>query len=280
MSSNVTKAVIPVAGLGTRFLPFTKSVPKALLPILDTPVIEFIVKEAIEAGLHDITLVISPGQSQVEEYFEPSPYLEQQLRERKREDLLKKIYPFHKHANVVAVKQAEPLGLAHALLMAEEQVKNEPFVVLLGDDLFFGSPSPSKQLIEAFKTSKKSIIALKEVSKEEVVHYGIVDIIKSNNLIHQIKNIVEKPKESEAPTTLAIPGRYIFTPDIFAYIKRLKEKRNAEYPLTDALLQMAKDSNLFAVEVSATRFDVGQVPGYLQATLSLARERRLFPKNV
>ena len=164
--------------------------------------------------------------------------------------------------------------------MAEEQVKNEPFVVLLGDDLFFGSPSPSKQLIEAFKTSKKSIIALKEVSKEEVVHYGIVDIIKSNNLIHQIKNIVEKPKESEAPTTLAIPGRYIFTPDIFAYIKRLKEKRNAEYPLTDALLQMAKDSNLFAVEVSATRFDVGQVPGYLQATLSLARERRLFTKNV
>lgn len=275
ISSTVTKAIIPVAGLGTRFLPFTKSVPKALLPILDTPVIEFIVKEAIEAGVHEITLVTSPGQSQVEEYFEPSPYLEQQLQSRNREDLLKKIYPFHKHATIVAVKQTEPLGLAHALLMAEEQVKNEPFVVLLGDDLFFGSPSPSKQLIEAFKATNKSIIALKEVPKEEVIHYGIVDIERNKNFIHKINNIIEKPKQNEAPTNLAIPGRYIFTPEIFDYIKELKTKKNGEYQLTDALLNMAKDSKLFAIEASATRFDVGQVPGYLQATINLAKERGL-----
>lgn len=223
--------------------------------------------------------MISPGQSQVEEYFEPAPYLEQQLKERKREDLLDKVYQFHKHANIVAVKQAEPLGLANALLTAEEQVKDEPFVVLLGDDLFRGNPSPSKQLIEAFKATKKSILALKEVNEKEVVYYGIVDIIKSNNLIHQIKNIVEKPKQNEAPTNLAIPGRYIFTPDVFTYIKKLNQKKNGEYQLTDALLQMAKDSNLFAIEVSATRYDVGQVPGYLQATLSLARERGLLPNK-
>lgn len=245
------------------------------MPILDTPVIEFIVREAIEAGLHEITLVTSPGQAQVEEYFEPSPYLEQQLKDRKREDLIQKLYPFHKHANIVAIKQNEPLGLAHALLMAEEQVKDEPFVVLLGDDLFFGSPSPSKQLIEAFNSTNKSILALKEVPKEEVIHYGIVDIIKNDNFIHKIKNIIEKPKQSEAPSNLAIPGRYIFTPEVFDYIKELKTKKNGEYQLTDALLNMAKDSKLYAIEVSATRFDVGQVPGYLQATLSLAKQRNV-----
>lgn len=159
--------------------------------------------------------------------------------------------------------------------MAQEQVKDEPFVVLLGDDLFFGNPSPSKQLIEAFNTTNKSVIALKEVPKEEVVHYGIVDIVKNNNFIHQIKNIIEKPKQTEAPSNLAIPGRYILTPEIFDYIKELKTKKNGEYQLTDALLNMAKDSKLFAIEASAVRFDVGQVPGYLQATLSLARERGL-----
>lgn len=237
---------------------------------MDTPVVEYIVREALEAGIKEIILVTSPGQSLVEEHFEQNALLENQLRERNRADLLKRLLPYHELATIISVKQNDPLGLAHAILITEELVKNEPFAVLLGDDLFSGTPSPLSQLLESFEVLGKSVIAIQEVPKSEVVHYGIVEGKKEKNHLYRVSKIVEKPRISEAPSQFAIPGRYLFTPEVFSHLHQLAPTLSGEYQLTEALESLARSSGLYAFEISAKRYDVGQAPGFLKATLDFA----------
>jgi len=280
----VRKAVIPAAGLGTRFLPVTKSMPKEMLPLIDTPAIHYVVKEAVESGIDDIIIITGRGKRAVEDYFDESPELEMHLKKSKKDSLLRMIKNISSLANVHYIRQKEPKGLPDAVSKAEKHVGDEPFAVLLGDDIITSKKPCTQQLIEVFKKYKSSVIAVQEVPLEEISKYGSVKGTKVDttldNDLYLIEDIVEKPKIKEAPSNIAAIGRYVFTPEIFDCIKKTAPGINNELQIADSIKILMRYQKVYASEFSGKRYDIGDKIGYIQAIIDFALENKDISTDV
>ena len=269
----IRKAVIPAAGLGTRFLPVTKAVPKELLPILDKPMLQYVVEEAVEAGIQEIILVVSPGKESIAEYFQPREDLELRLRESGALDLAAKVHQASNLAQVSFVIQEQPLGLGHAVLMAREAVGEEPFVVILPDDIIVHSPGALAQMLEVYDRCDGGVIAVETVGWESVQNYGVVDVEKQGDRVGRVKGVVEKPPRDQAPSNLAIVGRYILPPAVFDCLERTEPGALGEIQLTDGLLLLLQTHQLYSYEFLGRRFDGGRPLGLLRAALEFALDQ-------
>ncbi|MCB1152960.1 UTP--glucose-1-phosphate uridylyltransferase GalU [bacterium] len=270
----VRKAVIPVAGLGTRFLPATKSVAKEMLPIVDRPTIHYIVEEAAQAGIENIIFVTASGKHAIEDYFDRSVELEIALEKKGDEGRLKLIKDISEMVQVNSVRQKTPLGLGHAVLCAKDLVGNEPFVVLLGDDMVRAEVPATRQLADAYEKTQRAVLGTFRVPDEDTHLYGIVDIESSDGRLHKVAGMVEKPSEN-SPSNLAIIGRYVLPPEIFECIERTPRGKGNEIQLTDALniLNEAEGQGVYAYELEGERFDAGNIIGFLEANIGYALER-------
>jgi len=268
----IGKAVIPAAGLGTRFLPATKSMPKEMLPIIDKPVIQFVVEEAIASGIDDIIIITGRGKRAIEDYFDTSPEIEHHLFQNKKYELLRKVKEISSLADIHYIRQKEPLGLGDAILKAEKHIGNEPFAVLLGDDIIANEKSAIKQLVECYESINCSVIGVEEVPFEKVSKYGIVEVEQQENLF-LVKNLIEKPEKEKAPSNLAVIGRYVLTPEIFDCIKEVKPGYNGEIQLTDALKLLLERQEIYAKKIEGRRYDIGDKLSYVQAIIDFSLER-------
>ena len=270
----VRTAVIPAAGLGSRFLPVTKSVPKELLPILDKPMLQYVVEEAAEAGIERVIVVTSRGKESIAAYFQAMPDLEERLADSGATALAAKVRAAAELAQVSFVIQEQPLGLGHAVLTAEEAVAGEPFVVILPDDIIAHSPGVVAQMLKVHENTGGGVVAVEAMPWERVHNYGVVDATPVNDRVHQIHGLVEKPSRQEAPSNLTIVGRYILPPEIFDHLRRTPPGTNGEIQLTDALRLLLEHYELYAYEFLGTRYDGGTPLGLLRASLEfgLARE--------
>jgi UTP--glucose-1-phosphate uridylyltransferase len=268
----ITKAIFPVAGLGTRFLPATKANPKEMLPIVDKPLIQYAVEEAVEAGITELIFVTSSSKRAIEDHFDSNFELEAALKERGKNDLLdivKGILP--DGVSCAYIRQKSPQGLGHAVLCAKQLVMNEPFAVLLADDLIDGNKhSCLKQMMEHFKTTQSSMVAVEKISREETKKYGVVDIASATELLTIIRGIVEKPDPEVAPSTLGVVGRYILTPKVFTHLENTSKGSLGEIQLTDAIAKLLLDEEVYAYQFTGKRYDCGSKLGYLEATVAYA----------
>lgn len=271
--SRVKKAVIPAAGLGTRFLPATKAQPKEMLSIVDKPTIQYIVEEIVEAGIEDILIITGRGKRAIENHFDKSYELESELHRKNKKELLKIVQEISNMVNIHYVRQGEAKGLGHAVSCARAFVGDEPFALLLGDDVVDAEKPCIKQLIDVYDKYEKTILGVQEVAKDQVSKYGIVDVDHIENKVHVINGMIEKPTIEEAPSQLAILGRYVITPDIFDYLDKTKPGKGGEIQLTDALLSLSKDEAVYAYEFEGRRYDIGSKLGYLEATIEFALKR-------
>ena len=269
----VRKAVIPAAGLGTRFLPATKSVPKELMPILDRPMLQYVVEEAAEGGVEEVIIVTAPGKEGIASYFQPSPALERRLSESGAQDLLDRVLQTSRLAKVSFVIQEEALGLGHAVLTAKEAVGDEPFVVILPDDIVHHSPGVVAQMTAIFDRTQVGVVAVEPMSWETVHNYGVVDAVSAGEGLHQIRGMVEKPAREDAPSNLSIVGRYILPPEIFDCLERTPPGAKGEIQLTDGLLLLLESCELLAYEFKGTRYDGGTPLGLLRASLEYGLRR-------
>jgi len=269
----IRKAVIPAAGLGTRFLPVTKSMPKEMLPIIDTPIIQFVVEEAIAAGIEDLIIVTGRGKKAIEDYFDTSPELESHLFKNKKYALLREIKDISALVDIHYIRQKEPRGLGDAVLKAEKHVGNEPFAVLLGDDIIKAEIPCIKQLTTLFGRYNKSIIAVEEVPKEKVSSYGMIKGREIDEFIYRIEEIIEKPSIEEAPSNMGAVGRYVLTPAIFDCIKETKPGSGTEIQLTDAIKMLMEKEEVFAYAFKGKRYDAGDKTGYVKAIINFALEK-------
>ncbi|HIN05563.1 MAG TPA: UTP--glucose-1-phosphate uridylyltransferase [Dehalococcoidia bacterium] len=267
----IRKAVIPAAGLGTRFLPVTKSVPKELLPILDKPMLQYVVEEAAEAGIEQVIIVTSPGKESIASYFQSQPDLDSRLSD--SPELLDKVRHASNLARVSFVIQEQPLGLGHAVLTAREAVGDEPFVVILPDDIVVHTPGVVAQMVEVSQRYNAGVVAVEPMPWETVQNYGVVDAVSAGERLHKIRGVVEKPKREDAPSNLSIVGRYILPPEIFQCLERTKPGAKGEIQLTDGLLMLLEQAELFAYEFLGTRYDGGTPMGLLRASLEFALAR-------
>lgn len=264
----VRKAVIPAAGFGTRFLPITKSQPKEMIPIVDTPVIQYVVEEAVNSGITDILMIIGRGKRTIEEYFDRSWELEKALEEKGKYDLLKEIQDITTMANIHFVWQKELRGLGHAVMHAKTFVGNEPFVVLLGDTLIDGNGIPvTRQLLDKFDKYQKSIVALERVDKELTYRYGVIDGVEIEKDFYKANDFVEKPKPKDAPSDLAIASRYVLTPQIFDYLENTPPGVNDEIQLTDAMRSMLKTQDMYGYRFDGIRYDIGNKLDFIKTNL-------------
>ena len=272
MNDLVSKAVFPVAGLGTRFLPATKANPKEMMPIVDKPLIQYAAEEAIAAGVNELIFVTSSSKRAIEDHFDKSYELENELKLKEKHDLLeivRNVVP--EGVSCVYVRQPEALGLGHAVLCARPVVGNEPFAVILADDLIDGGDKPClTQMNELFSYYKSSLLGVEEVSPDETNKYGIVDSNKLKDNISRVNGIVEKPSPDQAPSTLAVVGRYILTPAIFDILEHQERGTGGEIQLTDALARLLQQEQILAYEFTGKRYDCGSKLGYLQATVEYA----------
>ena len=269
----VRKAVIPAAGLGTRFLPATKAQPKVMLPIIDVPSIQLVVEEAVRAGIEDVLIVTGRGQHSIEDHFDRSVELEVFLEEKGKFEELKRVREISEMAKVGFVRQQEALGLGHAVSVARSHVGDEPFVVLLGDDLIHPSVPLLRDMLGAHERYGRSVVAAMEVSKREISMYGCIEPEPVDDHLVRIISIVEKPPADEAPSNLAAIGRYVFTPEIFEALGRIEPGSGGELQLTDAINLLAQEQAVYAWRFDAGRFDAGNPLDYLKATVELAVER-------
>ncbi len=269
----VRKAVIPAAGLGTRFLPATKAQPKEMLPIVDKPTIQYIIEEAVSAGIEDIFIISGRGKRAVEDHFDKSFELEDMLRKRGNTDLLEMVEKISNMVNIYYVRQKEPGGLGQAIHLAKPFIGNEPFAVMLGDDIVVSDTPCIGQMIKRFEDCGSSIIGVQKVPVSEVSSYGVVGADRVSGNLYKINEMVEKPAPEEAPSNMAIMGRYIITPEIFECLERTKPGKNNEIQLTDALALLLEQQDIYAFEYTGKRYDVGNRLGFLQATVELALER-------
>ncbi len=269
----IRKAVIPAAGLGTRFLPVTKSVPKELLPILEKPMLQYVVEEAAEAGIQQVIIVTAPGKESVAAYFHPQPDLEQHLAASGAVDLLDRVRHATSLVQVSYVIQDKPLGLGHAVLMAREAVAGEPFVVILPDDIVVHSPGVVAQMVAVAQRTSAGVVAVEQVPMEVIDKYGVVDATAVEERVYRIHGMVEKPPQEEAPSNLAVVGRYVLPPDIFDCLERTEPGAKGEIQLTDGLLLLLERQELYAYEFKGRRYDGGSPLGLLRASLEFALAR-------
>ncbi|MGA1795055.1 MAG: UTP--glucose-1-phosphate uridylyltransferase GalU [bacterium] len=269
----IHKAVFPAAGLGTRFLPATKSSPKEMLPLVDKPMIQYVVEEAIDSGIEDITIVTGRGKRAIEDYFDISFELEHELDKKGKHDLLKQMKDISTMATVSYIRQKEPLGLGHAILVTRNLVGNETFAVLLGDDIIDANPPCLKQLINVYAKFKCSVLAVQRVPKEHISSYGVIKARHLEENVYQVLDLVEKPDADKAPSDLAIIGRYILTPEIFTCLEGTRKDRTGEIQLTNGLRLLLKRQAIFACEFTGERFDAGNKIGFLKATIEFALKR-------
>jgi UTP--glucose-1-phosphate uridylyltransferase len=269
----VRKAVIPVAGLGTRFLPATKTVPKELLPIVDIPSIQYVVQEAVDAGIQEIIFVTGRGKDSIEDHFDEAPELEQVLTERGQTELVEMLRRLKEMTEVVSVRQKKPLGLGHAVLCARDLVGDEPFAVMLADDLIDSDTPCIRQLLAIFEEKRESVIALMEVLAEEVHQYGVIKGQEIEKRLYQIQATVEKPLAKDAPSRMAIIGRYILRPEIFSILQNQPPGRGGEIQLTDGLAQLVRERQVFGCQFLGDRYDIGDKFGFVRATVAYALKR-------
>jgi UTP--glucose-1-phosphate uridylyltransferase len=273
--THITKAVIPAAGLGTRFLPVTKSMPKEMLPIIDTPAIHYVVKEAIDAGLDDIIIITGRGKRAVEDYFDESPELEMHLQKTHKDDLLTLINDISTMADIHYIRQKSPKGLPDAILAAERHIGDEPFAVLLGDDIIISKPTCTTQLLDVYDRYHSSVLAVQDVPREKIDRYGAVSATRIHDPsceLYQVTNIIEKPRPQDAPSTLAAIGRYIFSPEIFEAMHQTKPGVNNELQIADSINILSKTQKIYACAFKGKRYDVGDKLGYIQAIIDFALE--------
>ena len=276
MSPKVRKVVIPAAGLGTRFLPATKAMPKEMLCVVDKPIIQYAVEEAVASGIEHVIVVTGRQKSSMEDHFDIAYELEATLRERGKHDLVKESRKVSDLASVSYVRQKQPLGLGHAVLAARELVGNEPFAVILPDDLIDAPQRPAlRQMIDIFEKSGDPVIALLKVALADISAYGVIrgEQDKANPRLHVLKELVEKPKQEDAPSDLAIMGRYVLTPDIFDDLAKTAHDKSGEIQLTNGLRALAARRTLLGYEFEGNRYDAGQKLGFLKATVDLALKR-------
>jgi UTP--glucose-1-phosphate uridylyltransferase len=275
MAASVRKAVFPVAGFGTRFLPATKAQPKEMLPLVDKPVIQYGVEEAVASGMDHVILVTSRGKSAIEDHFDASPELESFLESRNKKDLLAEVRRISSLAEVSCVRQGEALGLGHAVLVSRELVGNEPFAVVLPDDVIDAEPACLAQMVEVFDRVQGPVIAVERVPWDRVSSYGIVEFESEseNGGVYTVRDLVEKPRREDATSNLAIIGRYILTPDVFEELQATANDRTGEIQLTNGLRLLLKKRPVYAYEIKGVRHDAGNKLGYLKATVYFALKR-------
>ena len=278
MLPKVRKAVFPAAGLGTRFLPATKAQPKEMLPVVDKPLIQYGVEEALHSGIQNIIIVTGRGKSSIEDHFDVSFELEQLLETKNKGEMLSMVRGISDMIDVSYVRQKEALGLGHAVLRAKELVGHEPFAVILSDDIIASETPCVRQLLDVYEYYGASVLALMEVPKEQISAYGVVDaeLIADNgrqNRLFRIRNMVEKPKPADAPSNLAIIGRYVLTPEIFSCIESIQPGSGGEIQLTDALKYMLRNRPIYGLKFEGNRYDAGDKLGFLKATVEFALSR-------
>ena len=271
MKQKIRKAIIPAAGLGTRFLPATKAQPKEMLPIVDKPTIQYIIEEAIASGIEEILVITGRNKKCIEDHFDRSIELELELAKSGKNDLLKIINEITDMVDIHYIRQKEPKGLGHAIHCAKTFVGNEPFAVLLGDDIVYNDETPClKQLINCFDEYQTSIVGVQTVEEDKVSKYGIIDGIYVNDRVYKVNGMVEKPSKEEAPSNVAILGRYIITPRIFEILENTKPGKGNEIQLTDALLTLLEEESIYAYNFEGKRYDVGDKLGFLEANIEYA----------
>ena len=276
MKPVIRKAVFPAAGLGTRFLPATKAQPKEMLPLVDKPIIQYGVEEAVASGISNIILVTGRGKNAIEDHFDVSVELETFLEARGKKDLLEQVRAISNLINFSYVRQGEPLGLGHAVLVTRELVGDEPFAVLLGDDVIDADPPAIRQMIDVFNEVNGPVLAVERVPRDEISSYGVVAIDESAVLpkgVYKVRDLVEKPPKEEAPSDLAIIGRYILTPDIFESLAATAKDRTGEIQLTNGLRHLLRSRPIYACEVKGVRHDTGNKLGFLKAVTYFALKR-------
>jgi len=269
----VKKAVFPVAGLGTRFLPATKAVPKELLPIVDIPTVQYVVQEAVESGIKEVIFVTGRGKDSIQDHFDLAPELERTLEERGQTETLQALRRIVEMTEVVTVRQKRPLGLGHAVLCARDLVGDEPFAVLLADDIIDSQVPCLRQLLDVFEKKQESVIALLRVPQEEVHRYGVIKGEETAPRQYAIQDMIEKPSPDVAPSQLAIIGRYVLRPEIFALLEKVSPGKGGEIQLTDGLLQLAQQREVYGYEFVGERYDVGDKLGFVRATVAYALKR-------
>ncbi len=281
MSKKVRKAVIPVAGLGTRLLPVTKSVPKELLPIVDVPAIQVIVEECIASGIEEVIFITSRGKGQVEDHFDYSYELESHLAERGKTQELETVRNIGGMIRTVAVRQKKPLGLGHAILCAKDVVGDEPFLVLLPDDIISADPPCARQMLDIYEKYGEGVVALMEVPSDETDRYGIVSGEQWSPGLWRVRTVVEKPGQGTAPSNSAVIGRYVLPPIIFDYLEEGRADETGEIQLTDALARLARERALIGYEFQGRRHDIGDRIGLITANVAFALNRpELRPKLI
>lgn len=271
-SKQVKKVIIPAAGLGTRFLPATKAMPKEMLPIVDMPTIQYIVEEAIESGITDIIIVTGKGKRAIEDHFDNVLELEENLIQKGKFDLLAKVQA-SAAVDIHYIRQKEPLGLGHAIWCARNFIGDEPFGVLLGDDIIRNDKPALKQLIDQYDETGSSIIGVQQVPHEEIHRYGVIDPETTTGKLMKVRKFVEKPNQQEAPSDFAIVGRYILTPDIFPILDKKQIGKGGEIQLTDAIEELNQSQDVYGYAFDGRRFDVGEKLGFIETTLTFALER-------
>lgn len=269
-SSLVRKAIIPAAGLGTRFLPATKASPKEMLPLVDKPLIQYAVEEAVASGIEDIIIITGRGKRAIEDHFDRSFELEENLKGNGKAQLLKDIRDISQLANFCYVRQPEALGLGHAVLCAQHLIGKEPFAVILGDEVIDSKIPALAQLIRIFDAGNGAVLGVQKVRRQDVSHYGIIDAQRIADGLHRIVDLVEKPAPAQAPSRYAVIGRYVLSPEIFPILERTSPGKNREIQLTDALRQLAREAPSYAKEIVGQRYDAGDKLGFLQATVEFA----------
>lgn len=276
----VTKAVIPAAGLGTRFLPVTKSMPKEMLPIIDKPVIHYVVEEAVDSGIDDILLITGRGKRAIEDYFDDSPELRMHLERHGKCQQLEDLQCISRFEGIHFIRQREPKGLGDAVLCAEKHCENDPFAVLLGDDIMKDKTPCTKQLIDIFEKTGSSVIAIQNVPTEHISKYGIVKGKECGDNLLLLENIVEKPRPEDAPSHFGSIGRYVFTPALFSCLKQISKGTDGEIQLTDAIRLLMKKEDVYAYCYPGKRFDTGDKLGYIETIIDYALDDKPMSRQL
>jgi UTP--glucose-1-phosphate uridylyltransferase len=267
------KVVIPAAGLGIRFLPATKAQPKEMLPVVDKPAIQYVVEEAVASGMTDIIIITGRGKRAIEDHFDKSYELEHKLRESGNSEALSEVQRIASMADIFYIRQKEQLGLGHAILCAKKHVGNEPFAVMLGDDIVIGERPCIGQLVDVFDEMRSSVVGVEQVPKSKIHRYGVIKGKRVKDDIYKVEDLVEKPSADKAPSDLAIIGRYVFQPDIFGFLEKIGPGSGGEYQLTDAMRFLCHKKGLYGLRFKGRRFDIGSKADWVRATLEIGLER-------